>query len=321
MPKRPSLARSTAERPFPPPWHPPGGLILSLSYTTHQAAAMSRIKPALEAHLGMPLLTPALRLRLNFLALSPSVRLMWKTAFTTTPYAAACKVPSPSPGIYLGYTGSSSTARVWALSIYQGPFFCRPVPKLSVTSCSFCISVQQGLTLTRGAWRRYAAQEVQVASEDDRAYMGEIGKGGMKGLLGEYFGTTPFVLFEELKPVKANAQTGFSNFGPGAAAGTHPFTFPSVLPRPRAWKVDPEPGGLRRLGTKIGSPPPEGCSGSAGVPTRPAGDTGDGSWPDSGIPAPTHSLAGDAAGGGGSSGYGNHGGFSGGGFNKRPRNF
>jgi hypothetical protein len=57
-----------------------------------QAAAMARVKPALEQHLGVPLMTPSLRLRLAFLALSPPVRQKWKTAFMTTPYEAACKV-------------------------------------------------------------------------------------------------------------------------------------------------------------------------------------------------------------------------------------
>ena len=53
---------------------------------------MARVKPALEEHLGVPLLTPSLRLRLAFLTLSPPVRQKWKTAFMTTPYDAACKV-------------------------------------------------------------------------------------------------------------------------------------------------------------------------------------------------------------------------------------
>jgi len=117
-----------------------------------QAAAMARVKPALEEHLGVPLLTPSLRLRLAFLTLGPPVRQKWKTAFMTTPYDAACKA-------------------------------------------------------------------VEVANEADRGYLTETGKAGIKAMLGEYFGLTPFVLYEEVKQPKANANTGFSNFGPGGGGG------------------------------------------------------------------------------------------------------
>jgi hypothetical protein len=65
-------------------------------------------------------------------------------------------------------------------------------------------------------------QAVEVASEADRGYLMEMGKGGIKGMLGEYFGLTPFVLYEEMKQPKANANTGFSNFGPGGPGhGNH----------------------------------------------------------------------------------------------------